>query len=68
MENNTNNNVVENKVKERLNNLTNNFDKNMENKMTDIWNEFDKKPVKTGAKALIILWIVKKVYNWFFGR
>ncbi len=57
MENNTN---VENK----LSNITSKLESNMENKLNEAWKGFEENPIKTGAKVLIIVWLVKKIYNW----
>ncbi len=27
--------------------------------------EFEKKPIATTIKGVIVLWVIKEVYNWF---
>lgn len=45
-----------------MNNIMKKFEDILENKIS----EFEKSPVKTAIKLLIILWLFKIGYNWFF--
>lgn len=36
----------------------------VEEKINNLFQDFEKKPVKTGIKLVVIIWVIKKVYNW----